>query len=153
MTKTKSTMKKRMLTITVMMLLLAMTANAQVGAYDRAIPLPTRDLYDTQTMSMALAHAQMAARVEAQRKELFSIYANKAVEAYNNSQWVVAINCVNSALETTYYNGDVYYIRGYAYEKLGYYRNAKRDYKKAKKYGNEDAESALESLKIKMKKK
>ena len=146
-------MKKRMLTITVMMLLLAMTANAQVGAYDRAIPLPTRDLYDTQTMSMALAHAQMAARVEAQRKELFSIYANKAVEAYNNSQWVVAINCVNSALETTYYNGDVYYIRGYAYEKLGYYRNAKRDYKKAKKYGNEDAESALESLKIKMKKK
>jgi len=146
-------MKKRMLTITVMVLMVVMTANAQVGAYDRAIPLPTMDLYDTQAMSMALAHAQMAARVEAQRKELFSIYANKAVEAYNNSQWVVAINCVNSALETTYYNGDVYYIRGYAYEKLGYYRDAKRDYKKAKRYGSEYAASALESLKIKMKKK
>ena len=146
-------MKKRTLTITVMMLMLVMTANAQVGAYDRAIPLPTRDLYDTQTMNMALAHAQMAARVEAQRKELFSIYANKAVEAYNNSQWVVAINCVNNALETTYYNADVYYIRGYAYEKLGYFRDAKRDYRKAKKYGNVYAESALESLKIKMKKK
>ncbi len=153
MIKTECTMKKRTLTITVMMLMLVMTANAQVGAYDRAIPLPTRDLYDTQTMNMALAHAQMAARVETQRKELFSIYANKAVEAYNNSQWVVAINCVNSALETTYYNGDVYYIRGYAYEKLGYYRDAKRDYKKAKKYGYADAASALELLKIKMKKK
>ena len=146
-------MKKRMLTITMMTLMVTVTANAQVGAYDRAIPLPTMDLYDTQTMNMALAHAQMAARVEAQRKELFSIYANKAVEAYNNSQWVVAINCVNSALETTYYNGDVYYIRGYAYEKLGYYRDAKRDYKKAKKYGYADAASALELLKIKMKKK
>ena len=146
-------MKKRTLTITVMMLMLVMTANAQVGAYDRAIPLPTRDLYDTQTMNMALAHAQMAARVEAQRKELFSIYANKAVEAYNNSQWVVAINCVNNALETTYYNADVYYIRGYAYEKLGYYRDAKKKKKKAKKYGNEYAEDALESLKVKMKKK
>ena len=146
-------MKKRMLTITVMMLMLAMTANAQVGAYDRAIPLPTRDLYDAQTMSMALAHAQMAARVEAQRKELFSSYANKAVEAYNNSQWVLAINCVNTALETTYYNADVYYIRGVAYEKLGYFRDAKRDYKKAKKYGNAYAESALKSLTIKMKKK
>ena len=146
-------MKKRTLIITAMVLMLAMTANAQVGAYDRAIPLPTRDLYDTQTMSMALAHAQMAARVEAQRRELFSIYANKAVEAYNNSQWVLAINCVNTALETTYYNADVYYIRGVAYEKLGYFRDAKRDYRKAKKYGNEYAESALESLTIKMKKK
>lgn len=146
-------MKKRMLTITMMTLMVTVTANAQVGAYDRAIPLPTMDLYDTQTMSMALAHAQMAARVEAQRKELFSIYANKAVEAYNNSQWVLAINCVNTALETTYYNADVYYIRGVAYEKLGYFRDAKRDYRKAKKYGNEYAESALESLKIKMKKK
>ena len=153
MIKTESTMKKRTLIITAMVLMLAMTANAQVGAYDRAIPLPTRDLYDTQTMSMALAHAQMAARVEAQRRELFSIYANKAVEAYNNSQWVLAINCVNTALETTYYNADVYYIRGVAYEKLGYFRDAKRDYRKAKKYGNEYAESALESLTIKMKKK
>ena len=131
----------------------AMDVVAQVGAYDRAIPLPTMDLYDTQTMNMALAHAQMAARVEAQRRELFSIYANRAVEAYNNRQWGVAINCVNNALETTYYNADVYYIRGYAYEKLGYYRDAKRDYKKAKKYGYTDAASALELLKIKMKKK
>jgi tetratricopeptide (TPR) repeat protein len=146
-------MKKRMLTITVMVLMVVMTGNAQVGAYDRAIPLPTRDLYDTQTMNMALAHAQMAARVEAQRKELFSIYANRAVEAYNNRQWGVAINCVNNALETTYYSAEVYYIRGYAYEQLGYYRDAKRDYKKAKRYGSEYAASALESLKIKMKKK
>ena len=146
-------MKKRTLTITVMALMVFLTANAQVGAYDRAIPLPTRELYDTQSMNMALAHAQMAARVEAQRKELFSIYANKAVEAYNNNQWVAAINCVNNALETTYYNADVYYIRGYAYEKLGYYRDAKRDYKKAKKYGNVYAADALETLKEKMKKK
>lgn len=146
-------MKKRTLTITVMALMVFLTANAQVGAYDRAIPLPTRDLYDTQTMSMALAHAQMAVRVEAQRRELFNIYANRAVEAYNNRQWGVAINCVNNALETTYYSAEVYYIRGYAYEQLGYYRDAKRDYKKAKKYGYADAASALELLKIKMKKK
>ena len=146
-------MKKRMLTITMMTLMVTVTANAQVGAYDRAIPLPTMDLYDTQTMSMALAHAQMAARVEAQRKELFSIYANRAVEAYNNRQWGVAINCVNNALETTYYSAEVYYIRGYAYEQLGYYRDAKRDYKKAKKYGNVYAADALETLTEKMKKK
>lgn len=146
-------MKRKGLFLALVCWMSTMNVEAQVGAYDRAIPLPTMDLYDTQTMNMALANARMAAQLEAKRQEVFSIYANLAIENYNDRHWWPTINCVNRALETTYYNADMYYIRGYAYEQLGYYREAKKDYKKAKKYGNIYAEDALETLKIKMKKK
>ena len=54
-------MKKMVLTMLCMM---ALNANAQVYAYDTWTQLPTTDLYDTQTMNMALAHAEMRARVD-----------------------------------------------------------------------------------------
>lgn len=145
-------MKKGMM----MALMCWMCANdvvAQVGAYDQAIPLPTVDLYNPQVMNMALANAQLAARLEAKRQEVFSIYAKMAIEAYKNKQWWNTIDYVTKALDTTYYSADMYYIRGYAYDQLGYYRDAKKDYKKAKKYGNVYATDALETLKEKMKNK
>ena len=47
-----------------MLCMMALNANAQVYAYDSWAQLPTTDLYDTQTMNMALAHAEMRARVD-----------------------------------------------------------------------------------------
>ena len=132
---------------------LTMSIKAQVYAGDTGIKYPTVSMYDPQVMSMAFAHAEMAARLEAKRQELFKDYAELAYDAYRESQWNDVIYYVNNALNTTYYNADVYFIRGYAYEHLGNYKQAKKDYKKAKKYGNYKAVFALDNLKIKMKKK
>ena len=137
-------MKKMVLTMLCMM---ALNANAQVYAYDSWAQLPTTDLYDTQTMNMALAHAEMRARVEARKQALFEHYTNQAIDAFRNSQWSSVIYFANQALDTSYYNGDIYYLRGYANEQLGDLRQAKKDYRKGKKYGCYQATAALQSLK------
>ena len=143
-------MKKIIISILCMM---ALNANAQVYAYDSWAQLPTSDLYDSQTMSMALAHAEMAARVEARRKAFFEQCTDYAIDAFRNRQWSSVIYYVNQALETTYYNGDIYYLRGFAFEQLGDLKKAKKDYRKGKKYGSYQASSALEALKVKKRKK
>ena len=72
---------------------------------------------------------------------------------YCNDKWVDVINNVNSALKTGYYNGKLYFFRAFAYESLGYYKNAKKDYKVAKKNGVFEANAALVRIKQKMKAK
>jgi hypothetical protein len=63
------------------------------------------------------------------------------------------IDNVNNAFSTDYVNGDLYFIRGYAYEQLGYTSYAKKDYKRGRKEGSDLAARALEALKARMKKK
>lgn len=143
-------MKKMVLTMLCMM---ALNANAQVYSYDTWTQLPTTDLYDTQTMNMALAHAEMRARVEARKQALFEHYTSQAIDAFRNSQWSSVIYFANQALDTSYYNGDIYYLRGYANEQLGDLRQAKKDYRKGKKYGCYQATAALQSLKTRKKRR
>ena len=95
-------MKKKIL-IGAMMCWMALSAQAQYQ-YDRALPLPTRDLYDSGVMTM-------------------------------------------------FYCGELFYIRGYAYEQLGNLKAAKKDYKTGKKYNCAEAAQALEALKAKRKAK
>ncbi|MBR4898305.1 MAG: hypothetical protein IKZ48_05920 [Prevotella sp.] len=145
--KRKTMMKKGIMTIA-LMCLGAMNINAQVYAGDSWIQLPTTDLYDTGVMNMHLrALAETAARREAE----FERYSNLAYEAFRKKQWSAVISNVNWALSTKYYNSEIFYMRGYAYESLGDYRRAKKDYKKAKKEGSYTAEQALIALKNKMK--
>ena len=144
---------KKIIMLCAMLGAMTLNANAQVYAYDSWAQLPTTDLYDTQTMNMALAHAQMRARVEARKQALFEHYANQAIDAFHNSQWSSAIYFANQALETSYYNGDIYYLRGYANEQLGNLRQAKKDYRKGKKYGCYQATAALQSLKARKKRR
>ena len=73
-----------------------------------------------------------------------------AAEAYNEENWYDAIKYADSAL-SLFENGQQYYIRGYGYESLGYLKEAKKDYKRAKKLGYYDAVQALESLNEKIK--
>lgn len=116
--------------------------------YDRALPLPTVDLYDTGAMNMYLnALAQTAPRREARYHE----YCDMAYEALNNRQWSYVISYVNQALGTGFYCGSIYYIRGYAFERLGDIKAAKKDYKTGKKYNCREAAIALETLKAKRK--
>lgn len=143
---------KKMIIMAVMCLMAA-SSFAQVYAGDTWVQYPTRDIYDSQTMSMALQHVEMAARIRARKEALWEQYSDLAYENYNNRQWNGVISSVNSALDTGFYNSDMYYMRGYAYEQLGYFKQAKKDYRKAKKYGNYKAAWALEALKERMKKK
>lgn len=112
--------------------------------------MPTRDLYDNDMMNMLLrATAETAQR----RKKSFRQYSQMATEAYNAKRWSHTINYVNLAFGTRYENGMLYFIRGYAYEQLGDYKSAKKDYKNAIKLDFEEAAQALERLKEEGKRK
>lgn len=145
-------MKKKIIMILLMWLMVT-SSNAQIYAGDTWMQMPTRDLYDPQIMSMALQHAEMAARVAAYKQARFEEYEELAYRAFQKNRWSDVIYNVEQALETEYYNGSIYYMRGYAYEQLGKLKEAKRDYKKGKKYNCQEAADALDALKQKMKKK
>lgn len=139
---------KKVITTVALMCTMALNCKAQVYGYDEALRLPTVDLYDDALMGMELRAARETA---ARRKQAFEHYGDQAYDAYLNKRWVDVINNVNSALNTGYYNGKLYYFRGFAYESLGYYKNAKKDYKVAKKKGVFEANAALERVKQKRK--
>ncbi len=142
-------MKKKVMTVA-MMCLIAMNGNAQVYAGDAWLQMPTTDLYDTGMMNM---YARAMAETAARREAVFEQYYDKAIEACKKKEWSEVIYLVNNALETRYYTGGIYFLRGYAYEQLGNLRAAKKDYKKGKKYNSPEAARALESLKAKSKRR
>ena len=137
-------MKKMMMTVA-LMCIVVLSSRAQVYGYDQAVRLPTVDLYDDALMEMELRAARETA---ARRQQAFEYYGDQAYDAYLNKKWVDVINNVNNALKTGYYNGKLYFFRGFAYESLGYYSNAKKDYKVAKKNGVYEANAALERIKL-----
>ncbi len=141
-------MKKRVL-IGAMMCWMALSAQAQFQ-YDRALPMPTRDLYDTGVMNM---YMRALAETSARRQQRYEEYSELAFSAFNNRQWSSVIGYVDQALNTMFYCGELFYIRGYAYEQLGKLRAAKKDYKTGKRYNCEEAAQALEALKTKKKAK
>lgn len=138
-------MRKKILTMS-LLCTMAMSVNAQVFAYDTWMQMPTKDIYDDGMMNMYLrAVAETAAR----RKALFEQFSDRAVEAFNKKQWSLVICYVNDAFETQYYNGELYYLRGYAFEMLGDERQAKKDYRKGKRNNSYQAALALVQLKEK----
>lgn len=133
-----------------LMCLMAMSSKAQVYPVDTWMQMPTRDLYDTGMMNM---YARALAETEARRQAAFEQYYDLAIEACGKEQWSDVIYCVNNALATKYHTDGIYYLRGYAYEKIGNLRAAKKDYKKGKKYNSPEAARALEALKARNKRK
>ena len=140
-------MKKKGL-ITALLCMTTWQGFAQIYSGDNWTALPTVDLYDNGSMTM---YARALAETAARREAAFEQYSEMAVEAFKAKQWNYVIRYVNQALETKYYNGYVYYLRGYAYEQLGNERAAKRDYKKGKRHQSSQAAYALDSLNEKQK--
>lgn len=136
-------MKNVILTM-VLACLMAKGAEAQIGPYDRAARIPMVDVYDEEMMD---AYLRAMTETAALRKANFEQFCALAIEAYGKGQWNNAIHYVNHALNTRYYNGQLYYIRGYAYEQLGDLKTAKKDYKKGAQYGSREAVRALQALK------
>lgn len=67
-----------------------------------------------------------------------------ALDAYNNGRWQDVIENANIAfLVPGNVNSDLYFIRGYAYEQLGYIKKAKENYRCC---DSDEAEKALASL-------
>lgn len=133
-----------------MMCAATLSGQAQIYGYDQAIELPKADLYDMDVMN---AYSNALRDTAPRRQQLFHFYADKAIAAGVEQQWELSIYYADKALDTGYNNGDLYFVRGLANEKLGRLKDAKKDYKTGKKMGSEYAEEALEALKEKMKRK
>ncbi len=101
---------------------------------------PQVDLYDTGAM---MSYINAVRSTAAARMENYYYYTDLAIDAFNNQQWGRVIDCVNSALSTYYESGMLFFMRGYAYEALGRLRDARKDYKTARKMNYADANDAL----------
>lgn len=141
---------KRKVIIGMVMCLMAVNAKAQVYAGDSWTQLPTMDLYDTGAMNM---HLRALAETSTVRQRNYLFYSDLAMEAFKNKQWNYVIKCVNDALSTQFYCGQLYFLRGYALEQLGDLRAAKKDYKTGAKYDCSEAAQALAALKARKKRK
>lgn len=91
-----------------------------------------------------------AARAGANR---FAEYSKKAYAALRKGDKAGFITYTNYALSTDFYNAKMYYDRGNVFRDLGDYKQAKKEYKKAKKHGYYQANQALDELKELTKKK
>ena len=107
-------MKKRIL-IGAMTCWIALSAQAQFQ-YERALPMPTRDPYDTGVMNL---HMRALAETSARRQQRYEDYSELAFSAFNNRQWNSVISYVDQPLNTMFYCGELFYICGYGYEQLG----------------------------------
>ena len=108
------------------------------------------NLYDDSPMEKVLRASRETAP---RRHQAYEFYSEQAYEAYRNDRWTDVIDNVNSALKTGFYNGSLYFFRGFAYESLGHFKYAKKDYKMAIKNGVYEANTALVRVKQKMKAK
>ena len=137
-----------------MMCFVMMSAQAQVYGYDDYVRMPTMDLYDPGIMNMAIrAQAEAAARQQemaARRQEMFRFYASRALEAHKAQRWYDVIENATQAISIEPI-GLIFVTRGEAYEALGYYKEALKDYKAGKRDNCPEAAIAYNALKAKMK--
>lgn len=132
-------------TLTILILIFtALTINAQFVINSKFRPLSYEEL---------LLHAQATAARDAYNKARFEEYTDKAYDLLNHGNKQGFITYSNYALQTGWYNAKLYYDRGEVFLSFGDYKNAKKEYKKAKRKGYYLAESALQRLKVLRKRK
>ena len=124
------------------LLMMALAGSMALGC-EAQVLFPTPDLYDTGMMNMYINAARETARA---RLDSFIYYYGKAVDAYNDQQWDNVIYFANQAFATDYEDGQLYFMRGIAYDCKGRTHDAKKDLKTALKQGYEDAQKALDYI-------
>ena len=134
-------MKKLTLIITLVMSIFNV-CSSQIIVDSKFIPFSYEEL---------CMQAAAKAKYDRQQKAYFEYYQDKAYECYNNEDLYGFLTYSNYALDTGWYNAELYYYRGVAYERLFNFKEAKKNYKKAKKNGYALAERALSLLKDKEK--
>jgi tetratricopeptide (TPR) repeat protein len=102
--------------------------------------------YEPMSTDMMIAGAR-------NRANKFKEYQDKAYAALNKGDKYGFITYTNYALSMDYYSAKMYYDRGKVFQDLGDYKQAKKNLKKARKYGYYQANQALAELKELTKKK
>lgn len=161
-------MKKVLL---LLLTLVSIKINAQMYGYDEPTRFPTSDLYDTSSMLLLMKLAKERSSSSTyyspqfndnreERTETYRIskkekkrvdaatYYELAFSAFNNNDWGRVIYYTKKAQQLGYSNGHLFYIRGWAYQILGNWKAAKRNYIKAKRRGYKAAEYALEVMEL-----
>lgn len=134
---------KSIFNIRLLLLVLILTSTSQVGVSQIVIDSKFKPFSYEELMMQAQAQAAYNARME----QLFDKYQEEAYRCYNKQDWYGFLTYSNYALETGWYNSKLYYDRGVVYEHLNNFKQAKKEYKKAKKKGYAYAERALEACK------
>lgn len=133
---------KKLFAVLIILSAFSNTCFSQIVINSKFKPLSYEELY-WQAMAKAVYNQQQEA--------LFDKYQNQAYECYNRRDWNGFLTYSNYALQTGWYTAKLYYDRGVVYERFNDFKNAKKEYKRAKKKGYAYAESALQSLKYKEK--
>lgn len=94
---------------------------------------------------------QKEAEDRARRSAQFDKYQNSAYECINRRDYHGFLKYSSYALNTGFYNAKLYYDRGFAYSQIGYYKEARKEYRKAKRYGYYLANQGLADLRQKQK--
>lgn len=92
----------------------------------------------------------MGARAKASR---FERYRDKAYECSNNKDYSGFLYYSSMALKSGYYSAKLYNDRGIAYEIMGNYSKALKEYKRALRKGYYEAEASIKRVKAKKKEK
>lgn len=103
------------------------------------------------TYDELVLQAQAKAAREAYNEKKFNEFQDKAYSCLNKKDYQGFIYYSDHALKTGWYNSQLYYDRGKAFENLNDYKRAKKEYKKAKKKGYYPAAEALKRCKQKEK--
>jgi hypothetical protein len=103
--------------------------------------------YKPLSFDVMVMAAQAQAYQDEINKEEFDKYKDLAYKALDHGDKSQFITYSNYALSTGWYNAKIYYDRGKVFQSFGDYKNAKREFKKAKRKGYYQASQALEDLK------
>ncbi len=143
-------MKKRYI-VMLLSLCLSINLSAQIYQYDAAIEMPSGSIYDMGAMNSYLNSYREAMAI---RHENWNRTMTTAMEYFNKDDYATFLNLTNSLVEETRI-GRFFELRGDAWSKLGYYKNALREYKYARKLGSDDVYTKIDNTKriIKQQKK
>ena len=134
---------KSIFNIRVLLLVIIVVCTNQVAISQFVINSKFKPFSYEELMMQAQAQAAYNARIE----QLFEQYQEEAYRCYNKQDWYGFLTYSNYALETGWYTSELYYHRGVVYEHLNNFKQAKKEYKKAKQKGYVYAERALEACK------
>lgn len=119
--------------------------------YDRPAEAPIINTYVPMTREYMILKAATMALEKKQNKENFEKYTNIAYSYLKKNQIAYFVSYAQAALETDYYNSQLYYNLGIAYYLLNEKRKGKKFLKRALKNNFPEAHRALYAIKKKEK--
>ena len=134
----KITKRRKALIVLITLISSVFGASAQIVINSKFRPFSYEEL---------MMQAQAESAYNARMRQLFDQYSEEAYRRYNNQDLYGFLTYSNYALEIGWHNSKLHFDRGVVFERLNDFKNAKKEYKKAKKAGYAYASNALETCK------